>query len=160
MGVSRLGGNDALDNLCAIIDVNRLGQSGPTMLQHDMEIYKARWEAFGWHAIVVDGHDMSALLKAFDEAEEVKGKPTMILARTLKGKGISASRTKTAGTARRSRKKKPIAPWRSWRSRLRAKPMLDANCPISAPPRPSPAHRCNARRTRSGQGSGHPRSVR
>ena len=85
---AELGGNDALDNLCAIIDVNRLGQSGPTMLQHHMEIYKARWEAFGWHVIVVDGHDISALLKAFDEAEEVKGKPTIILARTLKGKGI------------------------------------------------------------------------
>ncbi len=85
---AELGANDALDNLCAIIDVNRLGQSGPTMLQHHMEIYKARWEAFGWHAIVVDGHDISALLKAFDEAEQTTGKPTIILARTLKGKGI------------------------------------------------------------------------
>ena len=85
---AQIGSNDALDNLCAIIDVNRLGQSGPTMLQHHMEVYKARWEAFGWHTIVVDGHDVSALLKAFDEAENIKGKPTMILARTLKGKGI------------------------------------------------------------------------
>lgn len=85
---AEIGANDALDNVCAIIDVNRLGQSGPTMLQHHMEIYKARWEAFGWHVIVVDGHDISALLKAFDEAEHTKGKPTIILARTLKGKGI------------------------------------------------------------------------
>ena len=86
---AEIGSNDALDNLCAIIDVNRLGQSGPTMLQHHLEVYKARWEAFGWHVIVVDGHDVSALLKAFDEAENTKGKPTMILARTLKGKGIA-----------------------------------------------------------------------
>ena len=51
-----------LDNLCAIIDVNRLGQSDPTMLQHDMESYRSRWAGFGWHAIVVDGHSLSALL--------------------------------------------------------------------------------------------------
>ena len=50
-----------LDNLCAIVDVNRLGQSDPTMLQHDMEAYRARWSAFGWHALVVDGHDLPAL---------------------------------------------------------------------------------------------------
>ena len=77
-----------IDNLCAILDVNRLGQSGPTMLQHHMEIYKARWESFGWRAIVVDGHDISALLKAFAEAERIKDKPTILLAETLKGKGM------------------------------------------------------------------------
>ncbi len=85
---AEIGFNDKLDNLCGIIDVNRLGQSGPTMLQHHMEIYKARWEAFGWHTIVVDGQNVEALLKAFDEAESVKGRPTMILARTLKGAGM------------------------------------------------------------------------
>ena len=79
----------ALDNLCAIVDVNRLGQSDPTMLQHDMEAYRARWAGFGWHAIVVDGHDPAALLAAFDEAARTKGKPTVLLARTFKGKGIS-----------------------------------------------------------------------
>ncbi|MBI4401940.1 MAG: transketolase [Nitrospirae bacterium] len=79
----------ALDNLCAIVDVNRLGQSDPTMLQHDMEAYRARWAGFGWHAIVVDGHDIPALLAAFDEAAFTKGKPTVLLARTFKGKGIS-----------------------------------------------------------------------
>jgi transketolase len=78
-----------LDNLCAIVDVNRLGQSDPTMLQHDMEAYRARWSGFGWHAIVVDGHDIAALLAAFDEAARTTGKPTVLLARTLKGKGIS-----------------------------------------------------------------------
>ena len=79
----------ALDNLCAIVDVNRLGQSDPTMLQHDMEGYRARWAGFGWHAIVVDGHDPAALLAAFDKAARTKGKPTVLLARTFKGKGIS-----------------------------------------------------------------------
>jgi transketolase len=78
-----------LDNLCAIIDVNRLGQSDPTMLQHNMDAYRARWAAFGWHALVIDGHDLPAILAAFDEAAKTKGKPTVILARTLKGKGIS-----------------------------------------------------------------------
>ncbi|MDE3154450.1 MAG: transketolase [Acidobacteriota bacterium] len=78
-----------LDNLCAITDVNALGQSRATMWGHDMEAFAGRWRAFGWHAIVVDGHDVAAILAALDEAEATKGKPTMILARTIKGKGIS-----------------------------------------------------------------------
>jgi transketolase len=78
-----------LDNLCAIIDVNRLGQSDPTLLQHDMEAYRARWNGFGWNALPVEGHDIAALLNAFDQAAQMKGRPTVILARTLKGKGVS-----------------------------------------------------------------------
>ncbi len=78
-----------LDNLCAIVDVNRLGQSDPTMLQHDMEAYRSRWAGFGWHAMVVDGHDIAALLAAFDEAARTKGRPAVLLARTFKGRGIS-----------------------------------------------------------------------
>lgn len=78
-----------LDNLCAIIDVNRLGQSDPTMLQHDMEAYRARWSGFGWHAIVIDGHDLSAVVNAFQEAAATKGKPTVLLAKTFKGRGLS-----------------------------------------------------------------------
>merc|ERR1712179_478087 len=65
-----------LDNLCAIIDINRLGQSDPAPLQHDMEQYKARMESFGFHAMVVDRHDVVELLKAFAEAAATKGKPT------------------------------------------------------------------------------------
>ena len=80
---------DKLDNLCGITDVNGLGQSRPTMWQHDMEQFARRWRAFGWHAIVVDGHDLDALLDAYAEARATKGQPTMILARTLKGKGVS-----------------------------------------------------------------------
>lgn len=78
-----------LDNLCAIIDVNRLGQSDATMLQHDMEAYRSRWSGFGWHAIVIDGHDFNAILRAFDEAAQTKGRPTVLLAQTYKGRGIS-----------------------------------------------------------------------
>lgn len=78
-----------LDNLCAIIDVNRLGQSDPTMLQHDMDGYRSRWSGFGWQALVVDGHDIAALLAAFDNAVRTKGRPTVILAKTFKGKGVS-----------------------------------------------------------------------
>jgi len=75
-----------LDNLVNIIDVNRLGQSEPTMYQHHMEVYEARVKAFGWHTIVVDGHDVAALIAALAEAQTVKGKPTCILAKTHKGK--------------------------------------------------------------------------
>ena len=78
-----------LDNLCAIVDINRLGQSDPTLLQHDIETYRTRWSAFGWHALPVDGHNIAALLEAFDEAAHTTGRPTVILARTLKGKGVS-----------------------------------------------------------------------
>jgi transketolase len=77
-----------LDSLCAITDVNALGQSGPTQFQHDMDAFAARWRAFGWHAIVIDGHDIQAVLDALGEARRTKGRPTMILARTIKGKGI------------------------------------------------------------------------
>ena len=77
-----------LDNLCGITDVNGLGQSRPTQWGHDLGAFAQRWQAFGWHAIVVDGHDVGAVLDAFREARRTKGRPTMILARTLKGKGI------------------------------------------------------------------------
>jgi len=84
-----IGAYYSLDNLCAIIDVNALGQSGPTQFQHDMEALAARWRSFGWHVVVIDGHDIGAVLDALDEARGSKGRPTMILARTIKGKGIS-----------------------------------------------------------------------
>ncbi|CAF1081625.1 unnamed protein product [Adineta ricciae] len=77
-----------LDNLCAIIDINRLGQSDPTPLQHDLETYRKRVDAFGWHPIIVNGQDVSQLLAAFKEASETKDKPTCILAKTFKGSGL------------------------------------------------------------------------
>jgi len=86
---ANVGALDALDTLCGITDVNALGQSGPTMWQHDMNQFARRWSAFGWHAVVIDGHDLNAILDALDEARRTKGRPTMILARTIKGKGVS-----------------------------------------------------------------------
>ena len=86
---ANVGALDRLDNLCGITDVNGLGQSRPTMWQHDMDQFARRWQAFGWHAIVIDGHDMRAILDAFAQARATKGQPTMILARTIKGKGVS-----------------------------------------------------------------------
>ena len=80
---------DGLDSLCGMTDVNALGQSRATMFQHDMEQFARRWRAFGWHAIVIDGHDLNAILDAYAEARQTKGQPTMILARTIKGKGVS-----------------------------------------------------------------------
>src|SRR5216684_5664782 len=86
---ANVGSLDRLDSLCGITDVNALGQSRPTMWEHDMGQFERRWKAFGWHAIVIDGHDLSAILDALDEARKTKGQPTMILARTIKGKGVS-----------------------------------------------------------------------
>ena len=78
-----------LDSLCAILDVNGLGQSRPTELQHDLETYRVRWSAFGWHVISIDGHDLPQILDAYQKARTIKDQPTIILARTLKGKGVS-----------------------------------------------------------------------
>src|SRR5438067_2453439 len=86
---ANLAADERIDNLCGITDVNALGQSGPTMWRHDMDQYAQRWRAFGWHAIVVDGHDIGAILDAYAEARSTIGRPTMILARTIKGKGVS-----------------------------------------------------------------------
>jgi transketolase len=80
---------DGLDSLCAIVDVNGLGQSRTTQLDHHMEAHAARWSAFGWNAIVIDGHDLPAILDALDRARAATGKPSVILARTVKGQGIS-----------------------------------------------------------------------
>merc|ERR1711963_616579 len=74
-----------LDNLCAIIDVNRLGQSDTAPLEHQMDAYKQRLESFGFNAIVVDGHDVCELAKAFDNFANTTDKPTCILAKTYKG---------------------------------------------------------------------------
>ena len=78
-----------LNNLTAIVDVNRLGQSEPTMLQHDMDTYKKRFAAFGWKVHVIDGHDMAQIVPALRKARRSKEQPTAILAKTFKGHGIS-----------------------------------------------------------------------
>src|SRR5947209_16042603 len=82
-------GVNGLDNLVAIIDVNRLGQRGETMHGWDLGSYAKRAEASGWHAIEIDGHDITAIDRAFSDAEATAGRPTMIVARTIKGYGAS-----------------------------------------------------------------------
>ena len=81
---------EGLDNLTAIIDVNRLGQRGPTQYEWDTDVYRRRAEAFGWNAIEIDGHDVDAVDEAYAEAVATSGQPTAIIARTVKGKGVSA----------------------------------------------------------------------
>jgi transketolase len=76
-------------NLVGILDMNRLGQRGPTMLQWDGDRYAERARAFGWHAIQIDGHDVEAIDRAYREAEENSFGPTFIVARTVKGHGVS-----------------------------------------------------------------------
>lgn len=78
-----------LDNLVGIIDVNRLGQRGETMYGHDLDAYRARITAFGWHAVAIDGHDYREILNAYHQAQQNRGRPTMIIARTFKGRGVS-----------------------------------------------------------------------
>jgi transketolase len=79
-----------LDNLVAILDINRLGQRGETMHGWDLASYVRRVEAFGWAAIEIDGHDVEAIDRAYEEALSTSGRPTAIVARTIKGRGVKA----------------------------------------------------------------------
>ena len=83
-----------LDNLIGIVDVNGLGQSQRTMYGHDTEVYRRRFEAFGWHAIAIDGHNFSEIIAALDEAMAVTDKPAVLVAATRKGKGVSFAEDK------------------------------------------------------------------
>jgi len=81
--------HEKLDNLTAIIDVNRLGQTGETMHGWDLAAYSNRARANGWKAIEIDGHDVEAIDRAYTEATSISGQPTVIVAKTVKGKGYS-----------------------------------------------------------------------
>jgi transketolase len=78
-----------LDNLTAVVDRNDLQIDGRTEEVMSLEPLQAKWQAFGWHTLEIDGHNMSEILSALDEAEKMKDKPTVIIAHTLKGKGVS-----------------------------------------------------------------------
>ncbi len=78
-----------LDNLTAIVDRNNLQIDGPTKEVMSLEPLLSKWQAFGWHTLEIDGHNMSQILSSLDEVEKIKGKPTVIIARTVKGKGVS-----------------------------------------------------------------------
>ena len=83
-------GHAGLDNLTAIVDVNRLGQRGPTRHGWDTAAYARRFAAFGWNTLEIDGHDVAAIDAALSTAAEHRGRPTVILARTKKGRGVAA----------------------------------------------------------------------
>jgi transketolase len=82
------GSHYKLDNLCGIVDVNGLQIDGFTKDVMNIEPLADKWRAFGWNVIEVDGHDIAQLIKAFEKASKFKGKPTVILADTVKGKGV------------------------------------------------------------------------
>jgi len=84
----QLAAHRALDNVIAVVDVNALGQSGPTMLGHDLDAYRRRFAAFGWRVQAIDGHDMRQIVTALRRARRTRGAPSAIVARTVKGKGI------------------------------------------------------------------------
>src|SRR5437667_4192605 len=141
---------DRLDNLCGITDVNGLGQSRPTMWQHDMDAFARRWRAFGWHAVVIDGHDLDQVLDAYEEARRTKGQPTMILARTIKGKGVSFADGKDGWHGRAFKKgdeldralaelEKQLVPASSSMNLAQQIPRPAAKPPREAPPKPMAA---------------------
>src|ERR1043165_474982 len=78
-----------LNNLIGILDANGLGQSQRTMYGHDTEVYRRRFEAFGWHAVAIDGHNVADIVKALDAVMLVTDRPCAIIASTKKGKGVS-----------------------------------------------------------------------
>ena len=78
-----------VDNLIAFVDRNELQIDGPTEKVKAVEPVADKWKAFGWHTTVIDGHDVEQILKALEEGKQIKGKPVMIVARTVKGKGVS-----------------------------------------------------------------------
>jgi transketolase len=78
-----------LDNLCAILDFNGLQIDGPTKEVMDSSPIREKWTAFRWHTLQIDGHNFKEILSAFEEAKRIKGKPTIIIAKTIKGKGVS-----------------------------------------------------------------------
>ena len=85
----QLAAHYKLDNLVGVLDVNRLGQRGETMYGHDLMAYEDRIAAFGWETMLVDGHSFPEVLAAYGQAMNVTDKPVMIIARTIKGKGVS-----------------------------------------------------------------------
>src|SRR5438874_6864346 len=87
---AQMASHETLDALVAVVDVNALGQSGPTMLGHDVKTYQRRLTAFGWRVNVIDGHDMREITTALRRATRGRGAPTAIVARTLKGKALGA----------------------------------------------------------------------
>jgi len=85
MAVPKFG----VDNLVGFVDRNRIQASGPTKEIFDIPEIEKKWESFGWKVLTIDGHDVAAVLEALETAAQTKGRPTVIIANTVKGKGIS-----------------------------------------------------------------------
>jgi transketolase len=77
------------DNLIAMVDYNKYQETGPISREMALEPFAGKWHAFGWHVQEVDGHDILALMRAFAAAQEVEGRPSVVIAHTVKGKGVS-----------------------------------------------------------------------
>jgi len=86
---AELAAHNNLENLIGVVDCNRLGQSGESINNHQTQVVAGKFTAFGWHTIVIDGHDMQAIVNAYQQAKDVKGKPCMIIAKTFKGHGLA-----------------------------------------------------------------------
>jgi transketolase len=86
---SMLAGRHGLDNLCGILDANQVQQTGKVVDILDIDPIVAKWRSFNWHVREIDGHDMGQIVDALDEAEVVTERPTLIVSRTVKGKGVS-----------------------------------------------------------------------
>ncbi len=85
-----------IDNVCAIVDYNKVQENGLISDIKGLEPLADKWRAFGWHTLEINGHDLTALMTALDDFKNTKGKPTVIIANTLKGKGISFMELKSA----------------------------------------------------------------
>jgi transketolase len=85
----QLASHYRLDNLVGVLDVNRLGQRGETMMGHRLDEYERRVSAFGWESVVINGHSFSEIRSAYEKRLRTEGKPLMIIAKTIKGKGVS-----------------------------------------------------------------------
>ena len=82
-------GHYKLDNVCAIVDYNKVQENGPTNEIKNLEPLAKKWSAFGWHVFEVNGHSIKDLIATFDELKTIKDKPSVIIAHTIKGKGVS-----------------------------------------------------------------------
>ena len=146
-----------LDNLIAIVDVNRLGQTGETMHGWDLDVYAERARAFGWEAITIDGHDVEAVDAAYGQAVLTRGKPTAVLAQTKKGRGVEAVEDQPGKHG------KPLDEAEEAIEELGGP--RDLSVRVAVPERDSEPHRFDAPggdrpRLRAGRGGGHPQGLR
>ncbi|MFQ5816824.1 MAG: transketolase [Terriglobia bacterium] len=127
-----------LDNLVALVDVNRLGQSQPTMYQHDTSVYARRFAAAGWQVFEVQGHDLRQILDAFDRIAQVRGQPAALIARTLKGKGVSFLEDKEGWHGKAVGREQLAKALAEIPVESNPSPAIEMQPPPAAPPLPAP----------------------